>query len=255
MVIPYLAIVSCAMLAANSPSALEGIVSDGGSEALRDEYDVSYRAQLIKQAKSHKFVAFLLRQFEGYNPIETAYEGHFRASKLWKRGLNKRQWVQEAIRDYSDTYSCSHSSVSEDQGEGKGNQTFITPTALRQSLALDRGDCFNIVAGALFLLLTPCALAFLTSYNTPRAGLSCRSVTYLVYGISQACEVVLWIWEVSLKIRHENEFGKANTLKAVCWCGQCFIGFFAILAAVGGTFLQLLGVYRSCACKVRVFTT
>ncbi|KAI1466870.1 uncharacterized protein F4812DRAFT_460428 [Daldinia caldariorum] len=240
MVIPYLAIISCAMLASNSPSMLDGLVYDGGTVATVDEYEVSIWAQHIKKIKSYKGIGFVIGRLEGYNPIETAYEGRFRTVKLWKRGLNKREWVQEAISEHT---------LSSDYRSGNG----ISPDEMRKALSLTYLDCLYVLIGALFAVLAPCCLAFLTSYNTPQAGLSCRSLTYLVYAISQVCEMALWICAARLRIRYGTRWSETNPIaKRICWWGQVFVGFFAVFAAVGGTTMQLVGVYRSCACKVPV---
>ncbi|KAI0378006.1 hypothetical protein F5Y04DRAFT_291469 [Hypomontagnella monticulosa] len=238
MVIPYLAIISCAMLASNSPCALDGIVYDGGTTAPKDEYEQSFWKQQLEKAKTYRGIGFVVRQLTGYNPIETSFEGRFRTVKLWKRGLNKREWVQEAISEYIP--------FSAYQGNNK-----ISPNELRKRLTLDRIDCLYVFVGALFAVLVPGCLAFLTSYNTPQAGLSCRSLTYVVYAISQVCEMALWTCAARLKIRYGTRWSETNPIaKRICWWGQVFVGFFAIFAAVGGTTMQLLGVYRSCACKV-----
>lgn len=160
MVIPYLAIISCAMLAANSPSTLDGIVHDGTNTAAPDRYEASFLSSHIQRAKAYRPLAMLLRQMEGYNPVEMTCKGRFRTVKLWKRGLNKRQWVQEAVNDYEASMTTNRL--------GKG----IAPVDLRARLTLDARDCSYVLIGSLFLILAPTTLAFLLSYNTPRAGLS-----------------------------------------------------------------------------------
>ncbi|KAI1409027.1 hypothetical protein F5Y13DRAFT_203858 [Hypoxylon sp. FL1857] len=234
MVIPYLAIISCAMLAANSPSTLDGIVYDGGMTVSKDDYETSFWKQQVRKAKAYKGIGCVIKKIAGYNPIETSFEGPFRTVKLWKRGLNKREWVREAISEYV-----------------ASGDTSISQSQLRHSLSLNRTDCFYVLAVALFAVLAPCVLAFLISYNTPQAGLSCRSLTYLVYAISQVCEMALWTWAARSRIRYGTRWSETNPIvKRACWWGQVFVGFFSIFAAVGGTSMQLLGVYRSCACKV-----
>lgn len=227
------------MLASNSPSTLDGIVYDGGIMAPIDDYELSFWAQYLKKMKSYKGIGFVIKRIEGYNPIETAFEGRFRTVKLWKRGLNKREWVQEAINEYA--LSSEYRS---------GDRT--SPDELRKALTMNYQDCLYVLVGALFAVLAPCCLAFLTSYNTPQAGLSCRSLTYLVYAISQVCEMALWTCAARLRIWYGTQWSETNPIaKRICWWGQVFVGFFAIFAAVGGTTMQLVGVYRSCACKVR----
>ncbi|KAI0402795.1 hypothetical protein F4802DRAFT_608492 [Xylaria palmicola] len=239
MVIPYLAIVACAMLAANSPSTLDGIVYDGANTALPDEYEASFLSSRIRKAKEYRPLAVILRYVGGYNPVETAFEGRFRTVKLWKRGLNKRQWVQEAVNDYEASMTIHRL--------GKG----VAVDELRAQLTLNAQDCSYVAVSALFLVLAPNSLAFLLSYHTPRAGLSCRSLAYLVYAISQVCEMTLWSLAARLRIKYGNQWSEAAPVaKRFCWYGQVFVGFFAIFAVVGGTMLQLLGVYRNCLCQV-----
>ncbi|KAI1078246.1 hypothetical protein F5B20DRAFT_548556 [Whalleya microplaca] len=248
MVIPYLAIISCAMLASNSPSTLEAIVYDGGNESDPDNYELSFWAQHIKRAKAHKHLAFIIRKLEGYSLIETVSEGRFQTVKLWKRGLSKRQWVQEAISEYALSTSTSLPSPSTTTPSPTAQSNTIPPNHLRKSLTLNPQDCFYVLVSTLLLLLLPCALAFIISYTTPTAGLSCRSLTYLVYAATQVCAMALWTWAARLRIR-QGGYGRGRRL---CWWGQVFVGVFAVFAAVGGTFMQLLGVYRSCACMVPV---
>lgn len=64
------------------------------------------------------------------------------------------------------------------------------------------GDRWNVFWGTFFLLLVPSLLAFLTSYNTPRKVLSCRSINYVVYVASQLAAMACWVWEVRLKVRY-----------------------------------------------------
>ncbi|KAI1383585.1 uncharacterized protein F4822DRAFT_82104 [Hypoxylon trugodes] len=240
MVIPYLAIISCAMLASNSPSTLDGIVYDGGTTALEDEYGVSFWGGYVKKIKTYKGIGTMIKQLEGYSPIETAFEGRFKTVKLWKRGLNKREWIQEAISEYA--ISSAYRGT-----------TRISPIELRKMLSLNFIDCFYVFVCSLFAVLVPCCLAFLVSFTTPQAGLSCRSLTYLVYAISQVCEMALWTCAARLRIRYGTRWSETNPMaKRICWWGQVFVGFFSIFAAVGGTSMQLLGVYRSCACEVPV---
>ncbi|KAI1426594.1 hypothetical protein F5Y12DRAFT_271541 [Xylaria sp. FL1777] len=239
MVIPYLAIIACAMLAANSPSTLDAIVYDGTNTALPDKYEMSFLKWRIEKAKTYKPLATILRLVEGYNPVELAFEGRFRTVKLWKRGLNKRQWVQEAVNDYEASMTIHRL--------GKG----IGAEKLRAQLTLNAQDCSYVAVSSLFLVLSPTALAFLLSYNTPRAGLSCRSLVYVVYALSQVCEMILWALAARLRIKYGTRWSEtAPIAKRFCWYGQVFVGFFAVFAAVGGTMLQLIGAYRNCLCQV-----
>lgn len=239
MTVPHLAIIASAMLAAASPSALQGIVWDGGAAAAsRDKFEGGFWDSVKSRMQEYAILRWLLERIRGYEIIENTYDGQFRTVSLWNRGPNKRRWVQEAIRDYE---TCCLDS----------DESLMSAKDVRDALREDLGDGLNAVVATALLLVVPSTLAFLTSYNTPRKGIACRSFTYLVYGISQVIECLLWVWEIRLKTKYGDRWSEAHTrAKTINWLGQMFVGFFAIFAAVIGTLMQLLGVYRTCACKV-----
>lgn len=111
--------------------------------------------------------------------------------------------------------------------EGK----FLTPAALRAGLRMSFGDRWNVFWGTFFLLLVPSLLAFLTSYNTPRKVLSCRSLNYVVYVVSQLAAMACWVWEVQLKVRYGARCKPNSPL---------FLSFF--LACVAGSSPRLPAV-------------
>lgn len=238
MTVPILAIVSCAMLASPNPSALQGIVWDGGAIASREKSERSSWDSMKSKAEGFAMGRWILKQTERHRLVQSMYDGQFKTVTLWSRGPNKKRWVEEAIRDYT-----SHS---EEHGD-----RLMSSNDVRKRLEMSLGDHFNIAAGSAVLLMVPSLLAFLTSYNTPRKGISCHSGTYLIYAITQVVECLFWGWEVWLKGLYGERWSEARTrAKTINWCGQMLAGLLAILTAVAGTFLQLLGVYRTCACKV-----
>lgn len=193
------------------------------------------------KSRVERFAIFrwVLKKTGKYEPIQPIYDGQFRTVTLWNRGPNKRRWVEEAIRDYGTTHFDEHGDRS------------MPPEEVRKQLSMSLGDHLNILAGSVVLLILPSLLAFLTSYHTPRKGVSCRSGTYLIYSITQVLECLFWVWEGWLKRMYGERWSEARTrAKTINWCGQTFVGFFAIFTAVVGTLMQLLGVYRTCACKV-----
>jgi hypothetical protein len=44
------------------------------------------------------------------------------------------------------------------------------------------------------LLGVPFGLALMTAYNTPEIGISCRSLTFLIYACVQFAQILLWLW-------------------------------------------------------------
>ncbi|KAK8026784.1 hypothetical protein PG991_003840 [Apiospora marii] len=257
---------SCAMLASNSSSVLQGIVYDGGgSRAGPARPAPGFWGDIKTRLKKRSLVRRMLHSLNGYELIEHTYEGRFQTVTLWNRGLNKRRWVNEAIKDYAKEHAvttapsplppiASISQPGEEQGGAFSNESCrpssanaITPDELRLGLRLRFGDLWNVFWGTAFLLLVPSALAFLTSYNTPRKVLSCRTITYLLYASSQVCAVGLWAWEARLKVRYGARWSETPTReKALNWWSQALVGFVGVFAAVGGTLMQLLGPYRAC---------
>lgn len=237
----YLAIISCAMLASGNPTALQGMVFDGEEKLRRPSLGRIGSRRYSIQSKMEEFTPsrWLLKRFRGYKMLESTFEGNFETASLWNRGANKRRWVHEAIRDYAVNYSEF------------GDQGAMSPDEVSLALKERVGEIIRALITSLALLLIPSALAFITSYNTPRRGISCRTLSYLVYGICQTLECMLWIWEIWLKTKYGERWSESQTrAKAINYCGQLFVGFWAVFAAVIGTLMQLLGVFRTCACMV-----
>lgn len=240
MTVPHLAIIASAMLAAASPSALQGIVWDGGSEASREGLDKGFGDSARSKMQEIPVLRWLLGKSREYEVMENTYDGQFKTVPLWKRGPNKRRWIQEALREYEAS-----------RATGERCEGLMAPEDVRAALTENIGDVLNATIATAFLLIVPSTLAFLTSYNTPRKGISCRTLTYLVYGTCQVVECLFWVWEVCLKVKYGERWSEAHTrAKTINWLGQMVVGFIAIFAAVIGTLMQLLGVYRTCACMV-----
>lgn len=63
--------------------------------------------------------------------------------------------------------------------------------------------------------------------------------------------MILWALAARLRVRYGTRWSETVPIaKRFCWYGQVFVGGFAIFTAVGGTLLQLLGVFRNCFCSV-----
>lgn len=247
MTVPNLAIIASAMLAATNPDALQGIVWDGGEAASRKRKGTARAHTVREKILNLPVIGWIAKRLHGIELVEQAYDGHFETVSLWNRGSNKRRWIHEAIRDYSSTYDHSTGTTN---GSSK-DKIMTPPEQVRDALREDWSDIVNALLASAIILITPTTLAFITSYNMPRKGMACRSLTYLIYGISQVIESLLWMWELWLKLRYGERWSQAHTrAKTINWLGQMMVGFWAIFAAIVGTLMQLLGVYRSCACKV-----
>lgn len=156
MIIPHIAVVSALLLAGNNPNTLEGIVTRPSS----------------LQQKHHMKVFALV------------YESRYRPAWIWARGRCKKIWIEKLIHE-------------------------ARPGGLREKLTMRPGDWAIIGISAYSLILIPSALAFLTSYYTPKVGLSCRSMTFLIYMICQICLSFLEVWDIHTT--HIDRHGNVQT--------------------------------------------
>ncbi|KAI0125419.1 hypothetical protein BJ170DRAFT_696908 [Xylariales sp. AK1849] len=235
MIVPELAIISSLLLAANNPAALHGVLG----RPIESE-DTAERQQMFRWKPLTIFK---------WRPMEDAYGGRYKTVNLWNRGLNKYKWFRGVIETYL-------------------HDNNLSPEQKRQTRSIDRelrmtsSDWFRTWLGASTLLLVPCLLAILTSYNTPRVGWACRSLTHLVYFFTQFVLMSLWLLHTALEVQIA---GTARTLthpeqrrlivfrsiiKFNLWTSGIVLGLGAVFTSVGGTFMQLIGVYRNCMCKI-----
>jgi hypothetical protein len=141
-------------------------------------------------------------------------------------------------------------------------------------------DCAVVVAMTLLLIGIPFVLAFLTGYYTPLVGLSCRSLTFSVYSVAQLCQIFLWIWAyIGVPAKGDNltffreggwldrqGFYKPTEVKslwktktffsfpflwAIIWYNLAAVfGLGGVITTIGGTMMQLMGVYNSDKCDI-----
>lgn len=177
-----------------------------------------------------------------------AYQSRYKTEWLWFRGRSKYIWLQRIfLLDASATNADSTS----------------------QLVQLKSSINFTILAWAKMLVITtallfvPFILAFLTSFYTPQIGLSCRSMTFLIYFLAQMGQVTLWVWVLSTftidesgtmhSPAHRSKPGFLNLLSCITYWtfATLFVGT-SIFTAIGGTIMQLLGVYSNCLCALPV---
>ncbi|KAH8676581.1 hypothetical protein BGZ60DRAFT_562231 [Tricladium varicosporioides] len=104
-----------------------------------------------------------------------------------------------------------------------------------------RGDRVLAAGLAIFAITLPCSLAVSVSYFTPIIGFGCRATTVLCYCVCQIGLIFCWLC-------HNND--ETNPFcKAIVYILGCLFWAFAIFTSIGGTIMQLLGVYRNCICK------
>lgn len=118
------------------------------------------------------------------------------------------------------------------------------------------------LAPAYILMLIPPFLGGMISYTTPMVGLSCRSMTTLMWASSQTLLMILWM--VDWKFWGRDKFlqgssKSATTVKAslsgaeMVWY-LCFVlGIMgAVIRSIGGTMFVLMQLYRNCLCWISI---
>ena len=213
MVIPHIAIISGLLLAGNNPNILEGVVEGTTCNP--------------QPAYLHLFAL--------------VYESRYRPAWIWHRGRSKKIWFKRVC-------------------EGRNENP---PEGLE--LGMKIADWMVVGNLAWCLILIPSLLASLTSFYTPSTGLSCRSMTFLIYMLSQAWLIALWTWDIESTHLDNGEtphtpatrlrWGRAdsqNRQAYIWWPLVAIGGLCAVLTAIGGTMMQLMGVYRNCLCLVPI---
>ena len=213
MTIPHIAIMAGLLLAGNNPNILGGIV--GKSTANTDPLKWGFLAWV--------------------------YDSRYRPAWIWDRGRSKRVW---ALR-------YAH------QGVG-------APANLSGVLQMGLSDWMTIAIIAGILIVVPSTLAFLMAYYTPKVGISCRSFTFLLYMLCQLWLIALWIWNIeSTKVDEEGVpetpvtqslwtcHPRRTNWQAYIWYPQTLVACgISVFTGVGGTLMQVIGVYRNCLCSI-----
>jgi hypothetical protein len=158
------------------------------------------------------------------------YESRYRPAWMWFRGRSKRDWAQKLLDIYS-TDPTGRSDIDMEQ--------------FKKVMDLSISDWATVCGIVGLLILVPFSLAFITSYNTPAVGLSCRSMTFLIYVLSQSWLIFLWVLTFSPYIHHPYWSYIWFPLAALGGCG-------AVFTSIGGTMMQIIGVYRNCKCLLPI---
>ncbi|KAH0541551.1 hypothetical protein FGG08_003963 [Glutinoglossum americanum] len=162
--------------------------------------------------------------------FELVYESRYRPAWMWFRGRSKRDWTERVLSTYI-------------QAPMGGNDPDMELFKKRTKFTMS--DWATVGSIVYALILIPDLLAFLTSYNTPRIGLGCRSLTFLVYAICQLWLMLLWIWKFNSRSKKPSWRYLWNALTILGGLG-------AVFTAIGGTMMQIMGVYRNCYCDLPI---
>jgi hypothetical protein len=255
MIIPHISIVSGLLLAGNNPNTLEGVLALEVGD--------------VEEEGEHDFE----RKHFGTKLFELAYDSRYRPSWIWMRGRSKKEWVERVWKTYRYRPSpgSEHDMVPDQDMEG-----------LRKATTLSIMNWTTIMGLTMLLMGIPFVLAFLTGFYTPQVGISCRSLTFTVYAICQVSQLVLWLWAYAgvpqedgyfsfirkggwldrhgfytptavKSLSSRNTFFSLQSLWAIIFYNLATIfGFGGIITSLGGTTMQLMGVYSSDKCDTNV---
>ncbi|KAH8595794.1 hypothetical protein B0O99DRAFT_143579 [Bisporella sp. PMI_857] len=241
MIIVHVAIVSGCLLAANNPSTSSGIVGSGhtvldGQEFFKkvstwsaisrnsDPHPPSTRSQLPTWEKfSQRFLGW-----------RDSYDTKFQPVVLWSRGHTKMEWIKNSA-----AYQ-------------KG---FKHHKKFRERMRITwAGWIFKVFTPALILIALPPATGGVVAYFTPPQGLGCRSLSFIVYA---GCQIIVTLLATICNAINDGitypPFHWKRIRKAIfTGRGFCILSapfwFGSFVAAVGGTTMQVVGVYRNCIC-------
>jgi hypothetical protein len=211
MVIVHVAIVAGCLLASNNPSSVSAVVA----ASIIDEND---------RLPEHEVSLIELLCALGRTSV---YKSPFKPVTLWNRGCMKKNWIENTA-----AYKA------------RDNGRFW----FRKQVELSGMTYFSIGVSAFALVSLPSCLAIVVAYNTPRIGVGCRSVTFILYTV---CQLVLIVIATLRSYLYNSNDSHHHRLRDLCQAALSIPAFLgAIFTGFAGTLMQLVGVYRNCHCQV-----
>ncbi|CAN8095943.1 unnamed protein product [Discula destructiva] len=236
MAIPHIAIIANSLIAINNPSVLEGLLGrkqySGGQQNREHTYCSPYR-YFIREVHQSSYEPVILRE----------------------RGRNKQRWMIKALQALQEDDDCDQ----------------IRLQQIRKHLTFGIKDWVFVLTVTILLLSLPFAFSFTLSFLTPQYGLSCDSFTHLVYFLTQI--PLLFVWSIETVAEFPLRAPKCNItwVQVIARMGhdctgriarlphcltnvlKFFLYLLAVFTAVGGTLMQIGGIYYTCICLVDVW--
>lgn len=232
MVIVHVAIISGCLLASNNPStstAIVGLPPDTRQPLRRasslldrngrpKSHLISFKEWLGLTREPH-----MIRHLPLFHP---AYETRFQPVWLWNRGINKMRWLEKI--------------------------------KISNHLAGDRFKLttfdwiFFIIIPTIVLIILPPGAGGVVSYATPPVGFACRSLSFVTYASLQSALGLISL----LRYYFENKgFLKENPrwklfFNNISLTSSVILTIGSAFTSLGGTMMQVMGVYRNCFCYV-----
>jgi hypothetical protein len=231
MIIVHVAMISGCLLASNNPSTSAGIVGTDHEALKHPPKGLPRTPTLPSQKEEVKTIYSSCGRFThlilGWS---NTYETSFQPVSLWGRGSNKMKWIK-----LSSTFQKDNSFR---------RQIHITPL----------GWLFKILIPSLILIVLPPAAGGVVAYFTPPRGIGCRSLSFITYASCQVACTLLATIRCAVDSRDSGSFAKE------LFSGRSYVAlstpfwFGSLIAAIGGTTMQIVGVYRNCICYANANT-
>jgi hypothetical protein len=235
MIIVHVAIVSGCLLASNNPSTSSGIVGSD-HEALEES-----RKDQIRRAPSDRAILrppqgpeqrsnrwsrkWMVHKILGWSD---AYDTKFQPVSLWSRGSNKRLWIEKS-------------------------RAWAIDAEFRKLMKITGwGWAFKVFFPALMLIAIPPATGGVVAYFTPPRGLGCRSLSFILYASCQLAVTIIATVRCAVDNGEKDDKKKSIAQKIFTGLGFKIISapfwFGSFMSAIGGTTMQITGVFRNCIC-------
>ncbi len=235
MVIVHVAIISGCLLASNNPSmatAIVGLAPDDPTPFLC-RAPTLLPPNGISGSRMRRFKLWLgleremhrIRHLPTFSP---AYETRFQPVWLWDRGSNKVRWIH-----------CS--------------EEFQTDQSVKDCFKFTLLDwVFYIILPTSVLIILPPVAGGVVAYKTPPVGFSCRSLSFVSYGFVQAFLMIIALMRYGFEGREiwEGHPSLRKFCRNMAFWFSVLLTCMSAFTSIGGTLMQVMGVYRNCFCYV-----
>ncbi|MCJ1433386.1 hypothetical protein MMC27_002746 [Xylographa pallens] len=228
MCIVHVAAVSGGLLASNNPSTAAAIVGKGKQE-------VSYKERIALANTCHAMEDRCQARIEAFSRLSLTYRARYEPVWMWARGKSKARWLRHT-RAWQEPW-------------------------FRDIIQIGVIEWVFIIAASFGLVLIPCALAFWIEYTTPPIGLACRSLTILLYAVSQLIFINLAAWSHIIASWENENTKKGRWLHHFqkTWLGLLVTAIFLVPAwitatftTVAGTLMAIIGIFNNCICGITI---
>lgn len=239
MIIVHVAIVSGCLLASNNPSTISAVV---GLAPVQPK-PILYRNPTIAAQPSHGNASNINVQTKPRYPyyltwlgltrpkgkvrhlplFDQCFDTRFQPVWLWERGHNKLEWI-------------------------KRTKAWKNHTWFQKKIHLSPWNwLLFLYLPTIILIVFPPAAGGVVAYDTPPIGWACRSLTLSIYA---GCQIILTTVATVYTASESHVIWSHKAFTAIPWFFTGVAILFSLFAGIGGSMMQIMGVYRNCVCYV-----